>query len=85
MVEAIISTPIPEQKDPQGKRRRSIVWSVNLLTVVMYMFDAKYAICESKFKQVSKRFRKALEVVLRCTSVEATNYMEYSAPLVHDL
>ena len=80
----VINTPIPE-KPHQGKRRKTIVWSVNVLTVVMFMVDPRYALCESKYKQVSKRFRKALEIVLRCIVTESTNYMEYSAPLIVEL
>mmetsp|Transcript_19024 Transcript_19024/g.23569 ORF Transcript_19024/g.23569 Transcript_19024/m.23569 type:complete len:87 (+) Transcript_19024:73-333(+) len=85
MVEAIISTPLPEKPAQKGKRRRKVVWSVNVFTVVLFMVDPRYALCEGKFKQVNKRFRKALEIVLRCIVVEATNYIEYSAPLVREL
>lgn len=85
MVEAIINTPLPEKTQTKGKRRRNVVWSVNVFTVVLFMLDPKYMLCEGKFKQVNKRFRKALEIVLRCTVTEATNYIEYSAPLVMDL
>lgn len=67
------------------KRRKKVVWSVNVLTVVLYMVDPKYILCEGKYKQVSKRFRKACETVLRVIVHEATQYIEYSAPLVMDL
>ena len=35
--------------------------------------------------QVNKRFKKALEIVLRVVIHEASQYIEYSAPLVMDL
>ena len=54
------------------KRRKTVVWSVNVLTVVLYMIDPKYMLLEGKFKQVSKRFRKACETVLRCIVHEAS-------------
>ena len=82
-LEDIINTPLPEK--PTGKRRKTVVWSVNVFTVVLFLVDPKYALCEGKYKQVSKRFRKALEIVLRCSVVESTNYIEFSAPLVTDL
>ena len=82
-VDDVINTPLPER--PSNKRRRTVVWSVNVFTVVLFLVDPKYALCEGKYKQVSKRFRKALEIVLRCTVTEATNYIEFSAPLVADL
>ena len=49
------------------------------------MVDPKYMLCEGKYKQVNKRFKKALEIVLRVVIHEASQYIEYSAPLVMDL
>lgn len=42
-------------------------------------------LCEGKYKQVSKRFRKALEIVTRVVVHEASQYIEYSAPKVIEL
>ena len=67
------------------KRRKTVVWSVNLFTVVLCMMDPCYMLCIGKFKQVNKRFKKALEIVVRCIVSEASRYIEYSAPLVMDL
>lgn len=49
------------------------------------MIDPQYMLCEGKFKQVNKRFKKAMEIVLRVIVREASQYIEYSAPLVMDL
>lgn len=49
------------------------------------MEDPRYMLCSGKYKQVSKRFRKALETVLRVITFEATQYMEYSSTRVMEL
>lgn len=49
------------------------------------MIDPRYMLCEGKFKQVNKRFKKALEIVLRVIVHEASQYIEYSAPKVMEL
>ena len=49
------------------------------------MVDPEYMLCHGKYKQVSKRFKKALETVIRVITHEASQYIEYSAPLVMDL
>ena len=49
------------------------------------MVDPYYMLCEGKYKQVSKRFKKALEIVLRVVIHEASQYIEYSAPHVVEL
>ena len=65
--------------------RRSVVWSVNVFTIVLYMVDPRYMLCEGKYKQVSKRFRKAVDIVVRVVVHEASQYIEYSAPKVMEL
>jgi hypothetical protein len=59
------STEVVVKTDKQNKvkRRKKIVWSVNVFTVILYMIDPKHMLCTGKFKQVSKRFRKACEIV----------------------
>lgn len=69
----------------KGKRRKTVVWSVNVLTVVLYLVDPRYMVCVGRYKQVSKRFKKACEIVLRVIVHEASQYIEYSAPLVMNL
>ena len=92
MVESTIQTTSVENNKPtthQGptkvKHRKKIVWSVNVFTIVLYMVDPRYMLCEGKYKQVCKRFKKACEIVLRVVIHEASQYIEYSAPLVRDL
>ena len=95
MVESVIqTTAVEENKQPiveakpgptKTKHRKKIVWSVNVFTIVLYMVDPKYMLCEGKYKQVCKRFKKACEIVLRVVIHEASQYIEYSAPLVRDL
>ena len=70
-------------KKAKTKHRKKIVWSVNVFTVILYMIDPKHMLCTGKFKQVSKRFRKACEIVTRVVVHEATQYIEYSAPKVY--
>ena len=92
MVESVIQTTAVENKTPtthqastKVKHRKTIVWSVNVFTIVLYMVDPRYMLCEGKYKQVCKRFKKACEIVLRVVIHEASQYIEYSAPLVRDL
>ena len=96
MVESVIQTTTddpasnsavvkPMTATMKSKRRKTVVWSVNVFTIVLYMVDPRYMLCQGKWKQVSKRFRKALEIVLRVVVHEASQYIEYSAPLVINL
>ena len=57
MVEAVIAevTALPTKpstaaEGEKKKRRKKIVWSVNVFTVVLYMVDPKYMLCTGKFK-----------------------------------